>query len=177
MVLRNCPFSQVAQARPEIICQMNLAFVAGVLAGTQSRSRHAVLSPSTGRCCVVVTSYVAAARTGPSIPCVGGRRDRPRRVASNNTNEYCRYHIWVVDVPHHTSRSRRRYGSGGPTVAVVVRRTHTQHGRGGRDGQTNGSTDSGQGRGCRRGCGGAGTVSGVRPGKWSAADDFSRNHR
>jgi predicted ArsR family transcriptional regulator len=56
VVLRNCPFRDVAQARPEIICQMNLAFVAGVLAGTQSRSRHAVLSPSPDRCCVVVTS-------------------------------------------------------------------------------------------------------------------------
>ena len=56
VVLRNCPFRHVAEVRPEIICQMNLAFVAGVLAGTQSRSRHAVLSPSTGRCCVVVTS-------------------------------------------------------------------------------------------------------------------------
>ena len=55
VVLRNCPFRHVAQARPEIICQMNLAFVAGVLAGTKSRSVHAVLSPSTGRCCVVVT--------------------------------------------------------------------------------------------------------------------------
>ena len=56
VVLRNCPFRHVAQARPEIICrQMNLAFVAGVLAGTQSRSLHAVLSPSTVRCCVVVT--------------------------------------------------------------------------------------------------------------------------
>jgi predicted ArsR family transcriptional regulator len=56
VVLRNCPFRHVAQARPEIICQMNLAFVAGVLAGTQSRSFHAVMSPSTERCCVVVTS-------------------------------------------------------------------------------------------------------------------------
>jgi predicted ArsR family transcriptional regulator len=55
VVLRNCPFRNVAQARPEIICQMNLAFVAGVVAGTQSRSLHAVLSRSTGRCCVVVT--------------------------------------------------------------------------------------------------------------------------
>jgi predicted ArsR family transcriptional regulator len=56
VVLRNCPFRHVAQARPDVICQMNLAFVAGVLAGTQSRSLHAVLSPSTGRCCVVVTA-------------------------------------------------------------------------------------------------------------------------
>lgn len=55
VVLRNCPFRHVAQARPEIVCQMNLAFVAGVLAGTKSRSLHAVPSPSTGRCCVLVT--------------------------------------------------------------------------------------------------------------------------
>ena len=55
VVLRNCPFRHVAQARPEIVCQMNLAFVAGVVAGTQSRSLRAVLSPSTERCCVVVT--------------------------------------------------------------------------------------------------------------------------
>jgi predicted ArsR family transcriptional regulator len=56
VVLRNCPFRHVAQARPEIICrQMNLAFVAGVLAGTKSRSLRAVPSPSTGRCCVLVT--------------------------------------------------------------------------------------------------------------------------
>jgi predicted ArsR family transcriptional regulator len=55
VVLRNCPFRHVAQARPEIICQMNLSFVEGVLAGTQSRSLHAVLSRSTERCCVVVT--------------------------------------------------------------------------------------------------------------------------
>ena len=56
VLLRNCPFRQVAQARPETICGMNLAFVAGVLDGTQSRSFHAVLSPSTERCCVVITA-------------------------------------------------------------------------------------------------------------------------
>jgi len=55
-VLRNCPFRHVAQARPEIVCKMNLAFVAGVVDGTQSRSHRAVLSPSSERCCVVVTS-------------------------------------------------------------------------------------------------------------------------
>jgi predicted ArsR family transcriptional regulator len=56
VVLRNCPFRHVAQARPEIVCNMNLAFVAGVLAGTQSKSLRAVLSPSTEHCCVVVTA-------------------------------------------------------------------------------------------------------------------------
>ena len=56
VVLRNCPFSHVARARPDIICQMNQALVAGVLDGTGSGSRQAVLSPSAERCCVVVTS-------------------------------------------------------------------------------------------------------------------------
>src|SRR5262245_58763443 len=55
VVLRNCPFRHVAQARPEVVCQMNVAFVAGVLAGTRSRTLHAVLSPSPGRCCVLVS--------------------------------------------------------------------------------------------------------------------------
>jgi predicted ArsR family transcriptional regulator len=54
VVLRNCPFRHVAKARPDVICQMNVAFVAGVLAGTKSRSLHAVLSPSAARCCVIV---------------------------------------------------------------------------------------------------------------------------
>jgi predicted ArsR family transcriptional regulator len=57
VVLRNCPFRDVAQVRPELICrQMNLALVAGVLAGTKSRSLRAVPSPSpsTGWCCVLV---------------------------------------------------------------------------------------------------------------------------
>lgn len=55
VVLRNCPFRHAAEAQPEVICRMNQAFVAGVLAGTQARSRQAALSPATGRCCVVVT--------------------------------------------------------------------------------------------------------------------------
>jgi predicted ArsR family transcriptional regulator len=56
VVLRNCPFRDVAQARPEIICRMNLALVAGLVEGTQTPTLHAVLSPSPERCCVVVTT-------------------------------------------------------------------------------------------------------------------------
>jgi predicted ArsR family transcriptional regulator len=54
VVLRNCPFRHVAQVNPEVICRMNVAFVAGVLEGVQAPSLHAVLSPSSERCCVVV---------------------------------------------------------------------------------------------------------------------------
>ena len=46
VVLRNCPFRQVAQAQPDVICGMNLAFVAGVVTGTQTPALRAVLAPS-----------------------------------------------------------------------------------------------------------------------------------
>jgi predicted ArsR family transcriptional regulator len=53
VMLRNCPFRDVARALPEVVCRMNLAFIDGVLGGTGSPLR-AVLSPSPERCCVVV---------------------------------------------------------------------------------------------------------------------------
>jgi predicted ArsR family transcriptional regulator len=60
LVLRNCPFRDVAIARPEVVCAMNLAFVAGVLEGTRSRMHRAVLSPLEGeRCCVVLVPRAA----------------------------------------------------------------------------------------------------------------------
>jgi predicted ArsR family transcriptional regulator len=55
VVLRNCPFRTVAQAQPDVVCRMNQAFVAGLLAGARARSRISVLDPEPGRCCVVVT--------------------------------------------------------------------------------------------------------------------------
>ena len=63
--LRNCPFKHVAEARPEVICRMNLAFVAGVLVGAQSRSHHAGLSRPPGRCCVVVAPTASSGETTP----------------------------------------------------------------------------------------------------------------
>ena len=60
VVLRNCPFRRVAQAQPEVVCQMNLAFVAGVLASSPTPALHAVLSPSPDRCCVVVAPSTLA---------------------------------------------------------------------------------------------------------------------
>jgi predicted ArsR family transcriptional regulator len=56
VLLRNCPFRQVAVARPEVICRMNLAFVAGVVVGAQAMAQRAVLAPTPGRCCVVLAS-------------------------------------------------------------------------------------------------------------------------
>lgn len=54
LVLRNCPFHQAAQARPDVVCRMNRALVAGLLAGVHARSFDAVLDRAPGRCCVLV---------------------------------------------------------------------------------------------------------------------------
>jgi predicted ArsR family transcriptional regulator len=54
IVLHNCPFRRAAEAQPEIVCQMNHAFVGGILAGLGTRSRSSVLDPELGRCCVVL---------------------------------------------------------------------------------------------------------------------------
>jgi predicted ArsR family transcriptional regulator len=54
IVLRNCPFRQAAQARPDVVCRMNHALVAGMVEGVQARSFDAVLDRAPGRCCVLV---------------------------------------------------------------------------------------------------------------------------
>jgi predicted ArsR family transcriptional regulator len=51
--LRNCPFHQLAQRFPPLVCGMNLALVEGMLEGTGDwRAR---LDPSPGYCCVVLS--------------------------------------------------------------------------------------------------------------------------
>jgi predicted ArsR family transcriptional regulator len=46
--LRNCPFHQVAQAEPLLVCTMNLALCRGI-AGDEA---SAELDPRPGECCV-----------------------------------------------------------------------------------------------------------------------------
>jgi predicted ArsR family transcriptional regulator len=51
--LRNCPFHAVAQAHPEVVCDMNLSLLDALVAGLGSE-RRAVLDPAPGRCCVAI---------------------------------------------------------------------------------------------------------------------------
>jgi predicted ArsR family transcriptional regulator len=64
VILRNCPFSTVALAHPEVVCGMNLAILEGVIDGLRTQAIEARLAPETGRCCVVV----AAADPGGGRP-------------------------------------------------------------------------------------------------------------
>jgi predicted ArsR family transcriptional regulator len=50
--LRNCPFHPLAGSAPELICEINLAFVTGILAGLQADTVEAVLAPAARECCV-----------------------------------------------------------------------------------------------------------------------------
>ena len=54
LVLRNCPFQQLARRAPELICRLNHDFVAGLLAGLRTHGVDAVLQPDPTRCCVLV---------------------------------------------------------------------------------------------------------------------------
>jgi predicted ArsR family transcriptional regulator len=51
--LRNCPFHTVAQSHPEVVCDMNLNLVEGLIAGLDLDVR-ATLEPGSGRCCVAI---------------------------------------------------------------------------------------------------------------------------
>jgi predicted ArsR family transcriptional regulator len=52
--LRNCPFHRLAQEHQELVCGLNLCLIEGVIAGSGRPQARAQLSPSPGRCCVVV---------------------------------------------------------------------------------------------------------------------------
>jgi predicted ArsR family transcriptional regulator len=60
--LRNCPFHAVAQRHPEIVCEMNLALLGGLVDGLDSPGLSATLEPGTGRCCVALRQTVAGQR-------------------------------------------------------------------------------------------------------------------
>jgi predicted ArsR family transcriptional regulator len=55
IVMDNCPFHQLAQHQPELICGLNVAFVTGLLEGLDADAR-AVLEPRPGHCCVRLIS-------------------------------------------------------------------------------------------------------------------------
>ncbi|MGV9584780.1 helix-turn-helix transcriptional regulator [Nocardia farcinica] len=52
--LRNCPFHPLARREPELVCGLNHAYCAGMLAGLAADSVEAVLAPRAGECCVAL---------------------------------------------------------------------------------------------------------------------------
>lgn len=52
--MRNCPFRRLAELHPEVVCNMNLALIQGLVAGLGADSLHPVLAPDPQRCCVII---------------------------------------------------------------------------------------------------------------------------
>jgi predicted ArsR family transcriptional regulator len=58
--MRNCPFHEVAQSHPDLVCGMNLAFMEGILEGAAASGVSASLDPQPGRCCVTLAAVPKA---------------------------------------------------------------------------------------------------------------------
>jgi len=52
--MRNCPFHEVAQSHPDLVCPMNLAFMEGIVEGAGADGVIATLDPQPGQCCVTL---------------------------------------------------------------------------------------------------------------------------
>jgi predicted ArsR family transcriptional regulator len=61
--MRNCPFHAVAQRHPEIVCEMNLALLRGLVAGLDAPGLAATLEPGPARCCIAIRQASAAPGT------------------------------------------------------------------------------------------------------------------
>jgi predicted ArsR family transcriptional regulator len=54
VLLRNCPFPALARRSPDLVCEMNRAFVEGVLRGLGDAAVDAVLTRRPDACCVSI---------------------------------------------------------------------------------------------------------------------------
>ena len=60
--LRNCPFGRLARQHTELVCNLNLHLIQGMLEAGSDPDQRALLAPRNGRCCVVVRSPRPGAR-------------------------------------------------------------------------------------------------------------------
>jgi predicted ArsR family transcriptional regulator len=63
VVLRNCPFHQLASRHRDIVCGMNLALIEGLVAGLRADAMRPELDPRPGQCCVVIRAGQPPAET------------------------------------------------------------------------------------------------------------------
>jgi predicted ArsR family transcriptional regulator len=61
--MRNCPFHDIAQSHPDLVCGMNVAFMEGIVEGAAADGVSVTFDPQPGRCCV--TLRAAAPKHGP----------------------------------------------------------------------------------------------------------------
>jgi predicted ArsR family transcriptional regulator len=52
VALRNCPFHALATESPDVVCEINRAFIDGLVRGLGNDSIEVALEPERDRCCV-----------------------------------------------------------------------------------------------------------------------------
>ena len=60
--LRNCPFHSVAKQYLDVVCDLNVHLIEGVIEASGSDQARAELDPRPGRCCVVIHDSTGTAR-------------------------------------------------------------------------------------------------------------------
>jgi len=71
--LRNCPFHPLTATAQDLVCGLNLAFIAGMVDGLQASNVEAVLDPRAGECCVELHVRASAPRTQPASGTAAGQ--------------------------------------------------------------------------------------------------------
>ncbi len=56
VTLANCPFHDLAESHPELVCGLSLGLITGILRGLPAPGVRARLDPAPGRCCVTVSA-------------------------------------------------------------------------------------------------------------------------
>jgi predicted ArsR family transcriptional regulator len=59
IVLRNCPFRQLADSHADLICGLNRDLINGLLEGAGQDTSQAILAPRDGHCCVTIRNRQA----------------------------------------------------------------------------------------------------------------------
>ena len=52
--MRNCPFRRLVELQPDVVCQMNLALIQGLVAGLGADSVNPAPCPESEHCCVTI---------------------------------------------------------------------------------------------------------------------------
>ncbi|MEA2475888.1 MAG: hypothetical protein QOC87_87, partial [Actinomycetota bacterium] len=53
---RNCPFHDLAETQPDLVCNVNRSFIQGLLRGLGNETLDAHLTPKPGECCVTLSA-------------------------------------------------------------------------------------------------------------------------
>lgn len=76
--LLNCPFHEVVDRAPDLVCGLNRDLIAGVLDGMRCSGIEAVLAPAPGQCCVELRRAAQPSPGEDPPPCCAAGHEDPQ---------------------------------------------------------------------------------------------------